>query len=52
MNETRKEVLYEFGLLCKKIGHQNQAQAYLKEIYAVDIGYRDVAVRIENHSDC
>lgn len=47
MDETRKEVLYELGLLLQKQGDTEKALVLLKEIYAVDIGYRDVAVRIE-----
>jgi len=47
MDETKKELLYEAALLCEKMEQKDTAQHYLKEIYAVDIGYRDVANRIE-----
>ena len=50
MDESKKEVLYELGLLCEQLGDTDKAAQYLKEIYAVDIGYRDVAVRVENPS--
>ncbi|MDF7799934.1 hypothetical protein P4C99_10695 [Pontiellaceae bacterium B1224] len=48
MDETRKEVLYELGLLFEKTGNNQRMDTCFKEIYAVDIGYRDVAVRIES----
>ncbi|QBG47278.1 hypothetical protein EGM51_07715 [Verrucomicrobia bacterium S94] len=48
MNETRKEVLYELGVLLMQTGSAEKGASLLKEIYAVDIGYRDVAKRIEN----
>ena len=51
MDETRKEVLYELGLLSGKAGNSERAESCLKEIYTVDIGYRDVAKRIENSTD-
>lgn len=48
MNETRKEVLYELGLIHEKAGNSERMMACFKEIYGVDIGYRDVAVHVEN----
>ncbi|MDZ8117380.1 hypothetical protein [Pontiella agarivorans] len=48
MNETRKEVLYELGVLRMQTGEPEKGTALLKEIYTFDIGYRDVAERIEN----
>jgi tetratricopeptide (TPR) repeat protein len=51
MNDNRKDVLYELGLLCEQAGQIEQARMYLKEIYAADIGYRDVATRVENIAD-
>ncbi|MEE9368635.1 MAG: tetratricopeptide repeat protein [Pontiella sp.] len=47
MDESKKEVLYELGLLCETAGDNAKAENYLKKIYSVDIGYRDVAARIE-----
>ncbi|MDF7805962.1 tetratricopeptide repeat protein [Pontiellaceae bacterium B12219] len=51
MDNTRKEVLYRLGMLCEKSGNNEQAKRYLHEIYACDIGYRDVADRIEKPAD-
>jgi len=47
MDETKKDVLYAMGALSEQMGEQQKAVDYYKEIYAVDIGYRDVAERIE-----
>lgn len=51
MDSMRKEVLYSLGLLYKKAGDADRAESCLKEIYAVDIGYRDVAKYIENDAN-
>jgi tetratricopeptide (TPR) repeat protein len=51
MDNTRKEVLYLLGMLYEKSGEKEQAKRYLHEIYACDIGYRDVADRIEKSAD-
>ncbi len=50
MDETKKEVLYELGALLQILGDADGAARLLKEIYSVDIGYRDVATRVENGS--
>lgn len=50
MDSTKKELLYEMALLCEEKEDAEKSIAYLKEIYAVDIGYRDVARRIEQNS--
>lgn len=47
MDDTRKDVIYELGLLHEKMGQPEKALDYFKEIYAVDISYRDVAQRVE-----
>lgn len=47
MDETKKDVVYEMGLLAEKMGRPQEALSYFKEIYAVDIKYRDIAQRIE-----
>lgn len=47
MDGTRKELLYEKALLWEAMKNPEKALACLQEIYAVDIGYRDVAQRIE-----
>ena len=47
MDETKKDVIYEMGLLASQMGRQDEAVAFFKEIYSVDIKYRDITQRIE-----
>ncbi len=48
MDETKKEALYQLGLIHEKMGHKEAALEALKQIYAVDYGYKDVASRVES----
>ena len=48
MDETKKDVVYEMGVLAEQMGRKDEAVAFFKEIYSVDIKYRDIAQRIEN----
>ncbi len=50
MDATRKEILYDLGCLHAEAGEREQALHCFKEIYAADIGYRDVASRVEEAS--
>ena len=47
MDETKKDLLYNLGLLNEKMGKEEEYMDALKEIYAVDYGYKDVAERVE-----
>ena len=47
MDETKKDVVYEMGVLAEKMGKTEEAIGFFKEIYAVDIRYRDIAQRID-----
>jgi tetratricopeptide (TPR) repeat protein len=47
MDGTKKEVLYEMGLIYTKMDDKEKALESFKEIYEVDYGYRDVAKRVE-----
>lgn len=47
LDDTKKDVLYELGSIYEAMGKPDKAAEYFKEIYAVDIGYRDVAAKIE-----
>ncbi|MCX6998288.1 MAG: tetratricopeptide repeat protein, partial [Kiritimatiellaeota bacterium] len=47
MDDTKKDVIYEMGLLQEAMGHPAKAVERFKEIYAVDIRYKDVAQRME-----
>ena len=46
MDEGKKDVLYELGLVNESMGKPEEALSYFKMIYQVDIGYRDVADRV------
>lgn len=48
MDNTKKEVLFEKGLIHEQIGDHSAALDCFKQIYEVDYGYRDVAHRVES----
>jgi len=47
MDATKKEVLYELGVIYAKAERKDEALDCFKQIYEVDYGYRDVAARVE-----
>jgi tetratricopeptide (TPR) repeat protein len=47
MDETKKELLYNLGLLYERLENIPKYLEALKQIYAVDYVYRDVAERVE-----
>jgi len=47
MDGTKKEVLYEKGLIHEAMNNSAAALEDFKQIYEVDYGYRDVASRVE-----
>jgi len=44
---TKKDICYELGLIAEELGDAAKAAGYYKQIYQVDIGYKDVAERVE-----
>lgn len=46
MDETKKDITYEMGLLADQMGRTDEAVAFFKQIYENDIKYKDVAQRI------
>jgi len=48
MDEMKKEVVYNLGLIYERSGDLERALACMKQIYEVDYGYRDVAQRVES----
>jgi tetratricopeptide (TPR) repeat protein len=46
-DEEKKELVYELGDALEKAGKANEAIEQFKLIYEVDIGYRDVAAKID-----
>jgi len=51
MDEMKKEIVYNLGLICERTGDVEKALACMKQIYEVDYGYRDVAQRVESSYD-
>ena len=47
MDATKKDVVYNLGLVYEKMGDTEKSIAAMKQIYEVDYGYRDVAARVE-----
>jgi len=47
MDDTKMEIVYELGVICDATGKTDKAIEFYKEIYSVDIGFRDVAQKIE-----
>ncbi|MGC1481227.1 MAG: tetratricopeptide repeat protein [Chthoniobacterales bacterium] len=47
MDTTKKDIMYNLGLLYDKMGNREKSIDALKQIYEVDYGYRDVAERVE-----
>jgi tetratricopeptide (TPR) repeat protein len=48
MDSTKKEVLYDKGMIHDEMGDKEAALDCFKQIYEVDYGYRDVAKRVES----
>lgn len=47
MDDTKKDILYELGLVLEAAGNPQKAMEHYKRIYQADIGYKDIAARIE-----
>jgi len=47
MDDTKKDVLYELGLILEIVGQKDKAAEYYKQIYQSDISYKDIAEKIE-----
>jgi tetratricopeptide (TPR) repeat protein len=47
MDATKKDILYELGTIAEAMGDKLKAAQYYKEIYSVDISYKDIAQKIE-----
>jgi tetratricopeptide (TPR) repeat protein len=48
MDEMKKEIVYNLGLIYQRMGEVEKTLACMKQIYEVDYGYRDVAQRVES----
>ena len=47
MDNTKKEILFNLGLVYDKLGDKDKSLESFKEIYNADYDYRDVAKRVE-----
>ncbi|MCF7838881.1 MAG: tetratricopeptide repeat protein [Candidatus Marinimicrobia bacterium] len=47
MDDTKKDILYALGVIYQRMGDKEKAVARWKEVYAVDISYRDIAAKID-----
>jgi len=48
MNEVKKEITYNLGLVYERMGDAPKHIEAMKKIYEADSGYRDVATRVES----
>ena len=48
MDAMKKEIVYNLGLVCERMGQREKSLACMKQIYEVDYGYKDVAQRVES----
>ena len=47
MDSTKKEILFELGVIYHDAGRKDEGLECFKQIYEIDYGYRDVAARVE-----
>lgn len=47
LDEEKKEIIYALGSVFEKMGKAKEAIDQFQEIYAVDIGYKDVAAKVD-----
>ena len=48
MDGTKKDILYNLGLVYERMGNAEKSLDCMKQIYEVDYGYLDVAERVES----
>lgn len=48
MDGTKKDILYNLGLVYERMGNTEKSLDCMKQIYEVDYGYLDVAERVES----
>jgi tetratricopeptide (TPR) repeat protein len=48
MDATKKEIVYNLGLVYERMGNREKSLVCMKQIYEADYGYRDVATRVES----
>lgn len=48
MDATKKEIVYDLGLVYERMGEREKSLNCMKQIYEADYGYKDVAQRVES----
>jgi tetratricopeptide (TPR) repeat protein len=48
MDATKKEIVYNLGIVYEQMAEAEKSLACMKEIYEADYGYKDVAKRVES----
>jgi tetratricopeptide (TPR) repeat protein len=48
MDATKKEIVYNLGLVYERMGERGKSLACMKQIYEIEHGYKDVATRVES----
>lgn len=48
MDQQRKDLVYNLACVYEELGRREEAAKYFKEIYEVDISFRDVADKVES----
>ena len=48
-DEEKKELIYNLGCVLESLGKKDEACEQFKQIYEVDIGYKDVAAKVEGY---
>ncbi len=48
MSQEKKDVLYELGIMMEEAGDIPKAGEFYKQIYQVDIGYKDISKKVES----
>ena len=46
-DDEKKELIYQLGSILEKMGKKEDAIEQFKQIYEVDIGYKDVAAKVD-----
>ena len=48
MDATKKEIVYNLGIVYQKMGEREKYLNCMKQIYEADYGFKDVAERVES----
>ena len=49
LDDEKKDLVYNLGLVYEKMGKKAEAIEQFLQIYETDIGYRDVAAKVDAH---